>query len=508
MSPVLLVTRQAGPVIEPASKNNWDWRSVASDEDLILESWSQGFVVGSLMLMGCITVANMRRGVLLHKLIFLEQIMALTHGTFCFMEFDGYGWYLSSTAALLYLSYILHNVVAWLKIRPFFHGKSTTFQPRFVKLTTRIYIGTLVLTVPPVLFQISDNFRYFNGYSGWYVPVRPYEPLMRDPWWVFCCAILFYVISKSYGMGVVKIIKKSPRFGILFASIILALIFTGLDISASIHSFIGSTDGINPFWKLSLVFKCLTDAILLDDFKTELKRLGLKRMKRDEKGRQSHALVLDDDDRLNSDDEAYMHYSNGSISGPVLNGHAFRHSVSHHGRRKSDDMEGSEQVEFMQALHTHPSQLSSDRSSRRSSSIRPQTGTGGVRATKLPSLFQTIKPGKKSRQSFGRSDSIWSDQNDDVEAQSKKSKKKAHEDDNIAPDQITFEDDSLERARRMNEATIAELTRRKDSKVRALDADDISRVQQQKRGAPPRDFWDEIDVLDDHEPSSSSSLRP
>jgi len=32
-------------------------------------------------------------------------------------------------------------------------------------------------------------------------------------------------------------------------------------------------DGLNPFWKLAFVFKCLTDSIVLDDFKTALDRL-------------------------------------------------------------------------------------------------------------------------------------------------------------------------------------------------------------------------------------------
>ena len=180
MAPSTLEIRQAGPVLDsPTEGDPWNWRSVAGPEDLVLESWSQGFVVGSLLLMSFITIANMRRGVLLHKLILLEQMMSLSHGTFCFLDFKGYGWYLSSTAALLYLSYILHNIVSWMKVKPFFHGKSTIFKPGFVKWTTRIYLGTLALTVPPILFQISDNFRYFNGYNGWYVQVRPYEPLMR-----------------------------------------------------------------------------------------------------------------------------------------------------------------------------------------------------------------------------------------------------------------------------------------------------------------------------------------
>ena len=49
-----------------------DWRAAARDEDLILEAWSQGFMVGALLIMACITIANMRRGVLLHKFILAE----------------------------------------------------------------------------------------------------------------------------------------------------------------------------------------------------------------------------------------------------------------------------------------------------------------------------------------------------------------------------------------------------------------------------------------------------
>lgn len=39
---------------------------------LVLEAWAQGYMVGSLIIMTCITIANMRRGVLLHKLILIE----------------------------------------------------------------------------------------------------------------------------------------------------------------------------------------------------------------------------------------------------------------------------------------------------------------------------------------------------------------------------------------------------------------------------------------------------
>lgn len=35
--------------------------------ELVLEAWAMGYLVGSLVIMGFITLANMRRGVLLHK---------------------------------------------------------------------------------------------------------------------------------------------------------------------------------------------------------------------------------------------------------------------------------------------------------------------------------------------------------------------------------------------------------------------------------------------------------
>jgi hypothetical protein len=167
----------------------------------------------------------------------------MTHGTFCFMAFHGYGWYLSSTAALLYCSYFTHNVVAWMKIRPFFTGPQASFSPNVCKWTRRIYLTTLAMTIPVLIFEIFNNFRYFNNISTWYKSVRPYEPLMRDPWWLFSCLTLFHVIRRCYSLNVFKLIARSPRFGIMLAAICLAIIFTIMDILASIIASLSITDG-------------------------------------------------------------------------------------------------------------------------------------------------------------------------------------------------------------------------------------------------------------------------
>jgi hypothetical protein len=209
------------------------------------------------------------------------------------MAFSGYGFYLSSTAALLYFSYFTHNVVAWMKIKPFFSGSQPSFSPKICKWVTRIYLVTLGMSAPVICFEIVNNFRFFNNYSRLYESVRPYEPLMRDPWWVFSCLTLFHVIRKCYSLNTFKLIRRSPRFGILLIAMFFAIVFTVMDITASIVSSLSLTDGcvnpalrsvfqsttdrhdrINPYWKIALVFKCLTDNIMLDDFKNVLQRLG------------------------------------------------------------------------------------------------------------------------------------------------------------------------------------------------------------------------------------------
>jgi hypothetical protein len=41
-------------------------------DGLVLEAWGQGFMLGSLLIMAAITVCNMKKHILLHKLILAE----------------------------------------------------------------------------------------------------------------------------------------------------------------------------------------------------------------------------------------------------------------------------------------------------------------------------------------------------------------------------------------------------------------------------------------------------
>lgn len=59
------------------------WRDVDNTEAYILEGWGEGFMFGALLIMVIITVANMKRGVLLHKVILLEVSDELTRRRRC-----------------------------------------------------------------------------------------------------------------------------------------------------------------------------------------------------------------------------------------------------------------------------------------------------------------------------------------------------------------------------------------------------------------------------------------
>ncbi|KAK4540974.1 hypothetical protein LTR36_008482 [Oleoguttula mirabilis] len=253
------------------TKRILDVQKPSSLDGAILEAWAQGFMIGALIIMACVTFANMRRNVLLHKLIGLELVFGMFHGTFIFTKAPVYNWYLSTTAILLNISWSLHNVIAWLKNKPLLPRWGSVF-----------YISTVILVQPYWVLEITANFLYFSDQSRLFTYTRPYEALFRDPWWIFTVINLVWNIKTKYDFGILELMRVSPRFAILLGAMVLSICFIIIDILAVTHVLpTGSMpDGINPFWKLAFVFKCLTDTIILDDFKTALDRLTQHRLER------------------------------------------------------------------------------------------------------------------------------------------------------------------------------------------------------------------------------------
>ncbi|KAK5939051.1 hypothetical protein PMZ80_008354 [Knufia obscura] len=261
---------------------------------LVLEAWAEGYMIGSLIIMTCITLANMRRGVLLHKLILIELIFGYWQGFFILFNPPIYAWWLSAAAIPLNISWWLHNVIAWMKLRPFLN-----------QTVSRIFIGTVILVIPYWITEIYANFAYFHNINDLFLRTRPWEALCRDPWWIAAAVFLIYNIKTKYDLSLTQIVRISPRFAVMLAAMALSIIFIVLDVLSVTEAFRSALPvGINPFWKLSFVFKCLTDSVVLDDFKTALDRLRAFKISR------LGSFALDDADRRNRDHQDAVYESN------------------------------------------------------------------------------------------------------------------------------------------------------------------------------------------------------
>jgi hypothetical protein len=116
--------------------------------------------------------------------------------------------------------------------------------------------------------------QYFHNRNTIFKSTRPLELLFRDPWWIITTIYLFVVIKTQYEMTLNNIVRISPRFGIMLLSMLISIAFIICDLLSVTHAInLPGDTGINPFWKFAFVFKCLTDSVILDDFKMALDRL-------------------------------------------------------------------------------------------------------------------------------------------------------------------------------------------------------------------------------------------
>lgn len=157
-----------------------------------------------------------------------------------------------------------------MKLRPFLN-----------KTGSRLFIGTVILVIPYWVVEIYANFTYFHNVNKVFLKTRPWEALCRDPWWILAACLLIYNIKTKYDLTITQIVRISPRFAVMLGAMVLSICFIVLDV-LSVTSALKSVlpVGINPFWKLSFVFKCLTDSVVLDDFKTALDRLRAFKLSR------------------------------------------------------------------------------------------------------------------------------------------------------------------------------------------------------------------------------------
>lgn len=77
--------------------------------------------------------------------------------------------------------------------------------------------------------------------------------MSSDPWWIFTTCNLFWVVKTHYNFGIIELVRESPRFGLMLASMGLSIAFLILDILSVTGALrVTTTMGINPFWKVGL----------------------------------------------------------------------------------------------------------------------------------------------------------------------------------------------------------------------------------------------------------------
>ena len=132
-----------------------------------------------------------------------------------------------------------------------------------------------------------------------------------DPWWVGAAVFLVYKIKTEYDLGITQIVRISPRFAVMLGAMFLSVCFILLDV-LSVTSVLKNAlpVGINPFWKLSFVFKCLTDSVVLDDFKTALDRLRAFKISR------LGSFAIDNNDRHSKMHKEHIDNANGWADAP------------------------------------------------------------------------------------------------------------------------------------------------------------------------------------------------
>ena len=68
-----------------------------------------------------------------------------------------------------------------MKIKPFFTGDHPSFSPRYCKAVQWVFLTTLAMTIPALIFEIFNNFRFFNNYSTLYQEGAPIRAVDERP---------------------------------------------------------------------------------------------------------------------------------------------------------------------------------------------------------------------------------------------------------------------------------------------------------------------------------------
>ena len=122
------------------------------------------------------------------------------------------------------------------------------FLPRW---GSRVFLISFLCVQPYWILETFANAEYFNNLGVNIFPTtRYFEPLFRDPWWVFTTVKLCLVIKQGYDISFIQLIRASPRFGIMLLCMLLSIIFLVTDVI--ITAKVSEESGLNPYWRVRI----------------------------------------------------------------------------------------------------------------------------------------------------------------------------------------------------------------------------------------------------------------
>jgi DNA modification methylase len=90
-------------------------------------------------------------------------VLGIWQGFWLFFRTPIFAWWLSVGAIFLNASWSLHNVISWMKIKPFL-SRPVSWG----------FIGTVILVQPYWIAEIYANFAYFHGHNKIFIKTRPW----------------------------------------------------------------------------------------------------------------------------------------------------------------------------------------------------------------------------------------------------------------------------------------------------------------------------------------------
>lgn len=228
-----------------------------------IDGWSLGLLFGSSFIMILLVLGNMKL-IILHILILTELILTIPISITTL--WDGCTTKVSFIISLnfLWIGYIIHNIVVFLKLKAF-------FRPQIQKIFISIVIICNIFWIIHCIFL----WLYFENINNIWIYTRAIEFIFKDILWIYCVSFIFIIIKTKYKMKF-RVLITFSKINILLISMLLSVLAIIVDIIYYVFHINSGKGYRNPFWEIAFITKLFCDVIFLDNFKIVLNKIREK----------------------------------------------------------------------------------------------------------------------------------------------------------------------------------------------------------------------------------------